>query len=62
MANNSIPEKYALPTLPSVAGADPETSMLDLFKVAAAKVVSEAVGVEIEKVVGGLDIGELDSQ
>ncbi len=58
MIDSAIPEKFALPPLPSVTGADPETSVLDLFRVAAAKVVSEAVSVDLDKALSGLDIGE----
>jgi hypothetical protein len=56
MANSAIPERYVLPELPTIAGVEPTSNVLDVFRVAAAQSVSEAIGVEIEKVLPGIDI------
>jgi arginyl-tRNA synthetase len=47
-----------LPTLPEPQGADFENAILDAYKTAAAKVVSEAVGVDLQKAYEGIDTGK----
>lgn len=54
----AIPEKYALPPVPEVAGTEPSASIFDAFRIAAAQVVSEAVDIPIEKAFEGVDIGK----
>ena len=51
--------RYALPDMPKVAGLEPDRMALDQFRWAAAKVVGEAWGMEPEKIVPGVDVGEL---
>ncbi len=55
--NLAVPEQYALPPLPTVGGIGPDGYVLDVFRVAAAQVISEAVGVEVETALLGVDIG-----
>lgn len=52
-----VPEQYALPPLPTVGGIGPDSYVLDIFRVAAAQVISESVGVNIEAALTGVDIG-----
>ena len=47
-----------LPPLPEVPGADASVAVFDAYRVAAAKVVSEAVGVDLVKAYEGVDIGK----
>jgi arginyl-tRNA synthetase len=55
----SVNPKYALPDLPHLAGVDIARSPLDAFRLAVAKLVSEAWGdVEVEKIFAGVDTGE----
>lgn len=58
-AQPPILEKYALPELPSVAAADPHRNVLDAARLSVAKIVSEAWGVDADKVFMGVDTGEL---
>ncbi|KAK4689597.1 arginyl-tRNA synthetase, partial [Tremellales sp. Uapishka_1] len=50
--------RYALPVIPTVAGADPARSPFDGFKIAAAKLVAEAWDVDVAKVYEGVDTGK----
>ncbi|WVQ95185.1 arginine-tRNA ligase [Kwoniella sp. CBS 9459] len=54
----SIPEKFALPTLPEVPGADPKRFIADAFKVAAAQIVAEAFEEKIEKIYPAVEMGK----
>jgi arginyl-tRNA synthetase len=54
--DSSIPEKYALPPVPEVYGTDPNVSVLDAYRIAAAKSVAEACGLEVGRVYEGVDI------
>ncbi|KAK1927325.1 hypothetical protein DB88DRAFT_537287 [Papiliotrema laurentii] len=57
-AQPPILEKYALPELPSVAAADPHRNVLDAARLSVAKIVSEAWGVDADKVFMGVDTGK----
>lgn len=52
----SIPETYALPPVPEVYGTDPTVCVLDAFRIAAAKSVAEACGIEVGRAYEGVDI------
>lgn len=55
---SNIPERYALPSLPELPLADPSSSILDAFRLAAAQVVSEAVNIDLSKAYDGVDFGK----
>ena len=52
--------RYALPELPKVAGLQPDRVVLDDFRLAVAKLIGDAWGMDAEKIVQGVDVGELD--
>ncbi|WVR09383.1 arginine-tRNA ligase [Kwoniella sp. DSM 27419] len=54
----SIPDKFVLPPLPSVPGADPERFVTDAFKVAAAQIVAEAFDEKVEKIYPAVEMGK----
>ena len=56
-STSTATDVFQLPTLPHVAAADPDVAILDAYRVAAAKVVSEAVDIDLQKAYEGVDIG-----
>ena len=51
--------RYTLPELPKVAGLQIERVVMDGFRLAVAKLIADAWGMEAEKIVQGVDVGEL---
>ena len=51
--------KYALPELPKLPDVDAERIPLDAFRLAAAKLVADAWGMDAAKIFPGVDVGEL---
>jgi len=52
--------QFELKDLPTVASANPDRNVFDSARLIVAKVVSEAWGLDAEKVFVGVDTGELD--
>ncbi|KAG7531039.1 hypothetical protein FFLO_04594 [Filobasidium floriforme] len=50
-------DAYYLPPVPSVKGADTETAIIEAYRIAAAKIVSEAVDIPLETAYPGIDVG-----
>lgn len=50
-------DPYYLPPVPSVKGADTETAIIEAYRIAAAKIVSEAVDIPLETAYPGIDVG-----
>ncbi|KAJ9123154.1 hypothetical protein QFC22_001347 [Naganishia vaughanmartiniae] len=57
-AITTIPTEYTLPEVPKVTGTEPDLCILDAYRIAAAKAVADACGIELEKVYPGVDIGK----
>ncbi|KAJ9124510.1 hypothetical protein QFC24_003301 [Naganishia onofrii] len=57
-ALTNVPAEYTLPEVPKVAGTEPDLCILDAYRIAAAKSVAEACGIDVEKVYPGVDIGK----
>ncbi|KAK8854571.1 arginine-tRNA ligase [Kwoniella newhampshirensis] len=56
--DSAIPERFVLPALPEVEGADPARSVIDAFKIATAQIVAEAFDEKIEKIHPAIEMGK----
>lgn len=54
-----VKAQYDLGDLPTVPSANPERNVLDSARLVVAKLVSEAWGLDLEKVFIGVDVGEV---
>ncbi|ODN87394.1 arginine-tRNA ligase [Cryptococcus wingfieldii CBS 7118] len=53
-----VPEHFALPALPEIKGVDPTRSVVEAFRIAAAKVVADAWEEDIEKIFPAVELGK----
>lgn len=55
---SDIPEKYFLPILPEIQGVDPTRSVVEAFKIAAAKLVADAWEEDVAKIYPAVEMGK----
>jgi arginyl-tRNA synthetase len=55
--SSEIPARYALPEFPAVASANPDREPMDAFRLAVAKLISDAWQEPLEKIFNGVDTG-----
>lgn len=55
---SNIPEKYTLPILPEIQGVDPTRSVVEAFKIAAAKLVADAWEDDVAKIYPAVEMGK----
>ncbi|OXG76602.1 arginine-tRNA ligase [Cryptococcus neoformans Gb118] len=55
---SDIPEKYTLPILPEIQGVDPTRSVVEAFKIAAAKLVAHAWEDDVAKIYPAVEMGK----
>jgi len=55
---NSYQPSFSLPSLPDVPGTNPRACVLDSFRIAIAQLLSDSLGLPIEKAYDGVDYGK----